>query len=301
MDRLLEMKAFTMVVELGSLTAAGRKLDISKSGVSKNISALEARLGVRLLNRTTRRVNPTEIGLAYYDRARRALTAAEEADALIKSMHSDLSGPLRVSVATDFGIHCLSPIIGSFLDECPDITLQMVHGNRFVELNAEGFDMAIRIDKLDGSTQAACRIAQTANRMVASPDYFRKHGRPERIDDLYKHRLVHHASEAGTACWRLTAPSGEKRQVYTAGQLSINDGQSLLTAAISGIGIAYLPSFLYAKAMAEGLVEDAIPDLPLEVQGIYAIHPQSRLIDPKVRAFTDFVACRFAGKGPLDW
>lgn len=290
-----------MVVEQGSFTAAARKLGISKSAVSKHISALEARLGARLLKRTTRRVDLTEIGLAYYDRAQQALTAMQEAEAIVSSIHSDPSGVLRVSVATDFGINRLSPIIGAFLEECPDITLQLVYDNHFVELNAEGFDMAIRIDQLDDSMQPACKIAQTANRMVASPDYFSKHGRPKRIDDLNEHRLLHYASEAGTGFWRLTAPTGEKRQVRTAGQLSINDRQSLLDAAISGVGIAYLPSFLYAGAMTEGLVEDAIPDLPVEVQGIYAIHSQGRCLDPKVRAFTDFLACRFAGKGPLDW
>ena len=301
MDRLTEMEAFATVVDQGGFTDAARKLGISKSAVSKHISALEARLGTRLLNRTTRRVNPTEIGLAYYDKALRVLNDAGEADALVSSLHSDPAGLLRVSVATDFGVHHLSPIIGSFLDEFPDITLSIVLNNRFVELASEGFDMAVRIGDVDDGTLNARKLAETTKRMVASPAYFEKYGRPARIDDLNEHRLLHYSSQAGNAVWRVTAPSGEKRQVRTAGGLSVNDGQSLLNATISGLGIAYLPSFLYARAMADGQIEDAIPDLPVEVQGIYAVQPQARFTQPKVRAFMDFLAQRFAGKGPMDW
>ncbi len=301
MDRLSEMEAFATVVDQGGFTDAARKLGISKSAVSKHISALEARLGTRLLNRTTRRVNPTEIGLAYYDRALRVLNDAGEADALVSSLHSAPAGLLRVSIATDFGVHHLSPIIGSFLDEFPDITMNVVLNNRFVELTSEGFDMAVRIGDVDDSTLKSRKLAETTKRMVASPAYFKKYGRPERIDDLNEHRLLHYSSQAGNAVWRLTAPSGEKRQVRTGGGLSVNDGQSLLNATISGLGIAYLPSFLYARAMADGLVEDAIPDLPMEILGIHAVHPRGRFTQPKVRAFVDFLEQRLAGKGTMDW
>jgi DNA-binding transcriptional LysR family regulator len=133
MDRLTEMEAFATVVDQGGFTDAAKKMGISKSAVSKHVSALEARLGARLLNRTTRRVSPTEIGLAYYDRARRVLNDAGEADALVTSMQSAPSGLLRVSVATDFGVNLLSPILGDFLLEYPDITVNMVLNNRYVE------------------------------------------------------------------------------------------------------------------------------------------------------------------------
>jgi DNA-binding transcriptional LysR family regulator len=301
MDRLTEMEIFITVVDQGGFTNAGRKMGLSKSLVSRHIYTLEARLGTKLLNRTTRRIEPTEIGLAYYDRALRVLDDVGEADALVSSLHSDPAGLLRVSVATDFDVHQLSPIIGPFLDEFPDVTLNIVLNNRFVELTSEGFDIALRIGEVDDDTLNARKLAETTKRMVANPAYFRKFGRPERIDDLKEHRLLHYSSQAGKAVWRLTSPSGEKRQVRTSGGLSVNDGQVLLNAAISGLGIAYLPSFLYAKPMAEGLVEDAIPDLPVEMQSIYAVHPQGRLIQPKVRAFIDFLVQRFAGKSPMDW
>ncbi|PWG18462.1 LysR family transcriptional regulator [Salibaculum griseiflavum] len=301
MDRLTEMEAFATVVDQGGFTDAAKKMGISKSAVSKHVSSLEARLGARLLNRTTRRVSPTEIGLAYYDRARRVLNDAGEADALVTSMQSDPSGLLRISVATDFGVNHLSPVLGEFLQEFPEITVNMVLNNRYVELISEGFDMAVRIGELEDSTLRARKLTETSKRMVASPSYFQKHGRPQKIDDLNTHKLLHYSNAANSAVWKLTAPSGEKRQVRTAGWLTVNDGQSLLNAAISGLGIAYLPSFLYSEAMEKGLVEEAIPDLPVETQGIYAVYPPGRFTQPKVRAFIDFLAHAFADKGPDNW
>ncbi len=301
MDRLTEMEAFATVVDQGGFTDAAKKMGISKSAVSKHVSSLEARLGARLLNRTTRRVSPTEIGLAYYDRARRVLNDAGEADSLVTSMQSAPSGLLRISVATDFGVNHLSPVLGDFLAEFPEINVNMVLNNRYVELISEGFDMAIRIGELEDSSLRARKFSETTRRMIASPAYIEKYGRPEKIDDLNEHKLLHYSSQSNGAVWKLTAPSGEKRQIRTAGWLSVNDGQSLLNAAIAGLGIAYLPSFLYSDAMAQGLVEDVIPDLPVETQGIYAVYPPGRFTQPKVRAFIDFLVHAFADKGPTDW
>ncbi|WP_368345408.1 LysR family transcriptional regulator [Pelagovum sp. HNIBRBA483] len=301
MDRLTEMEAFATVVDQGGFTDAAKKMGISKSAVSKHVSALEARLGARLLNRTTRRVSPTEIGLAYYDRARRVLNDAGEADALVTSMQSAPSGLLRISVATDFGVNHLSPVLGEFLKEFPDITVNMVLNNRYVELISEGFDMAVRIGELEDSTLRARKLTETNLRMIGSPTYFQRNGRPMKIDDLNDHKLLHYSNQANAAVWKLTAPSGEKRQVRTSGSLTVNDGQSLLNACIAGLGIAYLPSFLYADAMKAGLVEEAIPDLPEERQGIYAVYPPGRFTQPKVRAFIDFLAHSFSDKGPETW
>jgi len=301
MDRLTEMEAFANVVDQGGFTDAAKKMGISKSAVSKHVSSLEHRLGARLLNRTTRRVSPTEIGLAYYDRARRVLNDAGEADALVTSMQTAPTGTLRISVATDFGVNHLSPILAKFLKAYPDITVNMVLNNQYVELISEGYDVAIRIGELEDSSLRARKLAETTHRMIASPCYFSQHGRPNKIEDLNSHKLLHYSNQAHGSVWKLTSPTGEKRQVRTAGWLSVNDGQSLLNAAISGLGIAYLPSFLYADAMAQGLVEDAIPDLPMETQGIYAVYPPGRFTQPKVRAFIDFLVHAFAEKGPSDW
>ncbi|PPB82400.1 DNA-binding transcriptional LysR family regulator [Albidovulum inexpectatum] len=301
MDRLTEMEAFAAVVDQGGFTDAAKKLGISKSAVSKHVSSLEARLGARLLNRTTRRVSPTEIGLAYYDRARRVLNDAGEADALVTAMQAAPSGLLRISVATDFGVSLLSPILGRFLHQYPDISLNMVLNNRYVELISEGFDMAIRLGEMEDSSLRARKLCETTRRMVGSPSYFQKFGRPQRIDDLNEHKLLHYSNQASGNVWKITAPSGEKRQVRTQGWLTVNDGQSLLQAAIAGLGIAYLPSFLYADAMKRGLLEDAIPSLPKETLSVYAVYPPGRFTQPKVRAFIDFLAEAFADKGPDLW
>ena len=301
MDRLTEMEAFATVVDQGGFTDAAKKMGISKSAVSKHISSLEARLGARLLNRTTRRISPTEIGLAYYDRARRVLSDAGEADALVASMQSAPAGLLRLSVATDFGGNHLSPILGDFLQQFPDITVNMVLNNRYVELISEGFDMAIRMGDLEDSSLRARKLTETQMRMIAAPSYFEKHGRPTRLDDLNSHKLLHYSNQASGNAWKITAPSGEERQIRSAGWLSVNDGQSLLNACIAGLGIAYLPSFLYANAMEQGQVVDVMPDLPIERTGIYAVYPPGRFTQPKVRAFIDFLVAHFNEKGGQDW
>ncbi len=301
MDRLSEMEAFATVVDQGGFTDAAKKLGISKSAVSKHVSSLETRLGARLLNRTTRRVSPTEIGLAYYDRARRVLNDAGEADALVTSMQSAPSGMLRVSVATDFGVNHLSPILGGFLHEYPDITVNMVLNNRYVELISEGFDLAVRIGELEDSTLRARKLAETHKQMIASPGYLEEYGRPQRIDDLNEHKLLHYSNQSNGSVWKLTAPSGEKRQVRSAGWLTVNDGQSLLNAAMGGLGIAFLPDFLYADAMKDGRLVPAIEGMAPETQGIYAVYPPGRYTQPKVRAFIDFLVDSFREKGPGDW
>lgn len=290
-----------MVVDQGGFTDAARKMGISKSAVSKHVSALEARLGARLLNRTTRRVSPTDIGLAYYDRARRVLNDAGEADALVTSMQSAPSGLLRISVTTDFGAHHLSPILNAFLTQFPEITVNMMLNNRVVDLISEGFDLAIRVGELEDSSLRARKLCDTTQRLVAAPSYLQRAGRPQRLEDLSEHKLLQYSNPPGGAVWKLTSPSGEKRQLRSPGGLTVNDGQSLLNATISGLGIALLPTYLYSDALRQGLVEDVIPGLPGEVQGIYAVYPPGRFTQPKVRAFIDFLVQTYMDKGPGLW
>ena len=211
MDRLTEMEAFATVVDQGGFTAAARKLGISKSGVSKLVSALEARLGTRLLNRTTRRVSPTDIGLVYHDRARRVVSDAAEADSLVTAMQSEPWGTLRMTVPTDFGVTYLSGMLGQFMESNPQVTVNMVLKSRSVELISEGFDMAVRIGELESSSLRARRFCQTTQRLVASPDYLGRYGRPARIDDLTDHRLLHYSTQATGNIWRKAYPfpSGE--------------------------------------------------------------------------------------------
>ena len=294
MDRLSEMEAFATVVDQGGFTDAAKKLGLSKSAISKHLSNLEARLGARLLNRTTRRVSPTEIGLVYYDRACQVINDAGEADALVTSMQETPSGPLNVAVDADFGASSVSPMIGDFLTDFPEISVNIQFSNRTLELLSDGFDAAVRIGELRDSSLRARKLTETTIRMVASPDYLDKSEAPMRLEDLNDHKLLHYSDQATPSVWKITSNTGELRQIRTAGSLSVNDGQSLLNAAIEGLGIAYLPSFLYADAMREGRVVDVMPHLPKNRQGIYLIYPPGRFMQPKVRAFIDFMVTAFA-------
>ncbi len=301
MDRLTEMEAFASVVDMGGFTDAARKMGLSKSAISKHVSSLEARLGARLLNRTTRRVSPTEIGLAYYDKAREVLDNACEADAMVTSMQSAPRGSLRLSATNDFGVNHISRALGAFLNRYPEINVNLVLSNRQVDLLSEGFDLAIRIGEMQDSTLRARKLAETNMRVIGSPEYFAEYGYPKKIDDLSHHKLLHFSNQSTGNVWKMTSPSGEKRLIRAGGALTVNDGQSLLRAAEAGLGIAYLPSYLYSEAVEDGRLELAMPDLPVEVLPVSVVYPPGLYTQPKLRAFIDFLVEHFKSKGPETW
>ena len=208
MDRLAEMEAFVQVVDHGGFTDAARKMGLSKSAVSKHVSALEARLAVRLLNRTTRRVSPTEVGLAYYDRARSVLAEAAEADSMVTAMQATPKGSLRVSAPVSFGVAQVAPAVARFLCDYPEVDVNMVLDDRFVELVAEGFDLAIRIGTLADSSLKARKLAVARSVIAASPGYLAEAGTPRSIDDLSEHRLLHYSQLSSGNFWRLRGPLG---------------------------------------------------------------------------------------------
>ena len=266
MDRLTEMEAFVQVVDHGGFTEAARRMGLSKSAVSKHVSALEARLAVRLLNRTTRRVSPTEVGLAYYDRARSVLAEATEADSMVTAMQATPKG-----VAQDLGAGQLRDPSGgagrraSSSAPIPRSTIEMVLDDRFVELVAEGFDLAIRIGNLPDSSLKARKLAETRGVLAASPAYLAAMGAPRSIDDLSRHRLLHYSQLATGNFWRLRAPSGEERQVRVGGRLTVNNGEALMKAAEAGLGISQVPSFMLGDALAAGRLVEVLADRPPDV------------------------------------
>jgi DNA-binding transcriptional LysR family regulator len=301
MDRLTEMEAFVQVVDHGGFTDAARKLGLSKSAVSKHVSALEARLAVRLLNRTTRRVSPTEVGLAYYDRARSVLAEATEADSMVTAMQATPRGSLRVSAPINLGIKQTSPAVARFLSDYPEVDIHMVLDDRYVELLAEGFDVAIRIGTLADSSLKAKKLAMARSIVAASPAYLAEMGRPQTIDDLGQHRLLHYSHLSTGNFWRLRAPSGEERQIRVGGRLTVNNGEALLKAAEAGLGISQIPSFMIGDAVAAGRLVELLGDRPADPLGIFAVYPEGRFIQPKLRAFVDFMAEHFRGMGPDHW
>jgi DNA-binding transcriptional LysR family regulator len=301
MDRLTEMEAFAKVVDNGGFTDAAKKMGLSKSAVSKHVSSLEARLGARLLNRTTRRVSPTEIGLAYYDKAKQVLVDAIEADAMVSSMQIAPRGSIRLASSPDFGGNHLSSALGSFLGQYPEVSVDMVLSNRNLDPVADGYDLVIRVGQQQDSSIMAKKIASTRMQLVGSPRYFESNGMPTRIDDLNQHSLLHYSNQPSGSVWKLESTSGEKRTVRASGNLTANDGHSLLQAAEAGLGIAFLPCFLYHEALASGRLISVLDDLPVQKQDIFAMYPHGQYTQPKLRAFLDFLADHFKDKGMGEW
>lgn len=294
MDRLSEMEAFVSVVEQGGFTNAASKLGISKSAISKHVSGLETRLGVRLLNRTTRRVSPTELGLSYYDRAIAILADARAADEMITAMQDTPKGALRISAPVDLGNNQLSRAISAFLQKYPDVSVNMTLNDTFVEIIAEGFDVAIRIGQLVDSSLRARKLSETEIKFVASQKYLDANGTPETIDDLAKHHLLHYSNLSTGNTWNIIAPSGEERQIRAAGRLTVNNGGSLLRAAESGLGIARVPCFIIEDAITKGRVIPILENLPEQRTSIHAIYPAGKFVQPTLRAFIDFLVEYFS-------
>ena len=293
MDRLNEMQAFVNVVDQGGFTDAARKMGVSKSAVSKHVASLEDRLGARLLNRTTRRVSPTEIGLAFYDRAIRVLSEAEDAEAMVSAMQEAPRGELRVSAPVSLGLRRVGPAIPGFLSAFPDISIHMVLDDRFVELVAEGYDVAIRVGELPDSSLRARKLGDVRLCIAGSPDYLSRRGRPATLADLAGHELLHYSNMSSGNFWRLKGPSGEERQIRAAGRLTVNNGDALFQAARGGHGLGLFPDFIIEDAFETGallpVLEEAWPD-PL---GAYAVYPPGRFPQPKLRAFIDHLAESF--------
>lgn len=301
MGRLSEMEAFVAVVDQGGFTDAARRLNLSKSAISKHVAALEERLAVRLLNRTTRRVSPTDIGLAFYDRAIAVLKDANEADEMVTAMQSDPRGQLRISAPVSFGMRHLMPVITEFLATYPSVSINVVFEDRFTELVAEGYDAALRIGQLEDSSLRMRTLASAQIVLVASPDYLAKHGTPKTIDDLSDHTLLHYSLTTSGNVWRLISPSGEERQVRVGGRLTANNGDALMLAAEQGLGIANTPSFILCDAMKSGRLVQVLPDLPARELGIHLVYPEGRYLQPKLRVLIDFLAEKYRGRGPINW
>lgn len=301
MDRLTEMEAFAKVVDSGGFTDAAKKMGLSKSAVSKHVSSLEARLGARLLNRTTRRVSPTEIGLAYYDMAKQVLVDAIEADAMVSSMQIAPRGSIRLACTPDFGGNHLSSVLGKFLGQYPEISVDMVLSNRNLDPVADSFDLVIRVGQQQDSSIMAKKLATTRMRIVGSPRYFEKHGLPNRIDDLNHHSLLHYSNQPSGSVWKIQSPTGENRVIRASGNLTANDGHSLMQAAETGLGIAFLPCFLHHEAIASGRLISILDELPVQSQDIFAMYPHGQYTQPKLRAFLDFLAEHFKNKGMGSW
>ncbi|MBA1147510.1 LysR family transcriptional regulator [Ectothiorhodospiraceae bacterium WFHF3C12] len=290
MDRLHSMEVFRRVAEEGGFSAAGRILGLSKSVVSKQVQALEQHLGVRLLNRTTRRLSLTEAGQRYLERCVTILDELEDAERAITELTANPRGILRINVPVSFGLLHMTPLLPEFLRRYPEMEVEVTLNDRFVDLVDEGFDAAVRITQLEDSTLMARRLAPCTSWLCASPDYLARHGRPGRPEDLARHNCLIYAYARQTKEWRFIDPDGQEHRVSVHGNLRANNGELLLEAACQGEGIVLMPDFIAYQAVREGRVERLLTDFTTMDINVYAVYPYTRHVSAKVRVFVDYLA-----------
>ncbi len=297
MDRFAALEAFVKVAETQSFSEAARRLRTSKSAVSRSVGALEAELGARLFNRTTRSLNLTEAGRAYLERVTRILTDLEDADQALGELQAKPRGRLIVSAPMSFGFLHLAPALPDFLARFPEIEVDLSLGDRFVDLVDEGFDCALRIGALPDSSLMARRIAPIRRTLCASPDYFLRRGRPEAPEDLRGHECLRNSNVARIQEWRFVGGEGKAILVSVSGRVSANNGDALRILALAGFGVASLPTFIVGADLKAGTLVSALDRFIPQDLAMSAVYPHSRHLSPKVRAFVDFLVERF-GKWP---
>ena len=295
MDHLSVMAVFARVVEMESFSGAARDLGLSKSAVSKQVGRLEDRMGLRLLNRTTRRLSLTEAGAAFYQGCRRVVAEAEAAEQAVTRLASAPRGRLKVNAPMSFGVRHLAPALPDFMARYPELTVDLALNDRLVDLVEEGFDVAIRIARLADSSLIARRLAPNRLVLCATPAYLRAHGAPRSIDELKDHACLLYSYQTAGDVWRLCGPGGERRLRIT-GRVRINNGDALLAAALGGLGVALLPCFICGQDLRAGRLIHVLPEWSSPADtAITAVYPASRNLSPKVRVFVDFLAERFGG------
>jgi len=287
MDRLAAMETFVYVVETGSFSAAARRLDIGQPAVSKTIAQLETRLGVRLLLRSTRGLTPTEAGLAFFERARRALEEADEADNAARGVAGGLSGNLRVSTAVTFGRMHVVPHLGPFLDQHPQLNVDLLLDDQNINLVEEGIDVALRLGPLSDSGLTVRKIAECRRVIVGTPAYFASHGEPARPADLSRHRaVIYH--RGGGATWHFNK-DGEEQTVTVNGRLRVSAAEGLREAVLTHQGLALGSEWMFAPELASGAVKTVMSDWVLPKQELWAVFPTGRMASAKARAFVEYV------------
>lgn len=293
MDRLAALEAFVRVAEARSFSEAGRRLGASKSVISRQVSALEAELGVRLFQRTTRSLTLTEAGEGYFQRTARILADLDEANAMVSNLQAAPRGRLRVNAPMSFGFLHLGAAIPDFVARYPEVDVDMTMSDRFVDLIEEGFDVAVRIARLTDSSLIARRLAPMRLVVCASPDYLARRGTPHKPADLAAHECLSYGNIAPTDEWRLKDADGQPLTVEVKGRLRANNGDALRAAALKGLGVIYQPTFMVGDDLRAGTLVEVMHGYARTDSAVHAVYPHARHLSPKVRAFVDFLAERF--------
>lgn len=289
MTLLVHMATFAAVVEKGSFTAAAESLGRSKSVVSKQITELEDRLGVRLLNRTTRRLHLTEAGELFRIHCERIVAEAREAELAVAPLQSEPRGGLRVTAPQSLALSLLPDALPRFQQRYPHVELELRISGRFVDLVAEGIDVALRIGELADSSLISRRLAPCRFMVCGSPHYWKVHGKPMQPTDLQTHNCLVYTETPRPEQWRFQDRAGQDLSVTVKGNLRSDDAKLLLSAAFAHQGVINGPSFLFEEPVTQEQLEPVLVDYYRTSSGLYAIYPYSKHVSSKVRALVDFL------------
>ncbi|MCX2840942.1 LysR family transcriptional regulator [Microbulbifer thermotolerans] len=274
---------FVAVVEQGGFTAAAKRLSISTAQVSRQVSALEARLATKLLYRTTRRVTVTDLGQVYYRMCRQALDGLQEAELAVTSQQQVPRGKLRMTAPVAFGEKTLAPLINDFTIQYPELEVELFLTNQKLDLVAEGYDLAIRLGQLKDSTLMARRLASRTLYVCGARSYLATYGEPHSLSELERHNCLR-----GTLDYWRFEEDGRARDIRVAGSLHCNSGWVLLDAALKGIGLVQLPDFYVLRYLQSGDLIPVLERFRRSDEGVWAVYPQNRHLSPKVRLLLDY-------------
>ncbi|GLQ30850.1 LysR family transcriptional regulator [Litoribrevibacter albus] len=288
---------FVTVIETGGFSPAANKLGISKSAVSKRISQLEEHLGVKLLHRTTRKLSLTEAGEHFYQHARIASQAAQDAEDAVAQLQGVPQGRLRISIPMSFGRLYVAPVIPEFLRRYPKINLELVMDDEFTDLIGSGFDMALRLGDLKDSTLIAKKITHLKNVLCASPSYLEEFGTPKRLEEVKQHNCLAFSYSQDVREWYFIKDN-TTRAIEVSGNYQVNNSEALREAMIQGVGIGRLPTFVANPEIKAGRLVKLFPDYEMPGKTMYAVYPERQFLPAKVRVFIDFMSEKFGGDIP---
>lgn len=289
MEHLAGTTAFIRTVELGSQAAAAAALGLSRMAVGRQIQGLEQRLGVRLLQRTTRRQVLTEAGTAFFEQARQAMQLLQQAAEEASEFQSSLRGTLRISAPLSFSLRSFCPVLARFSEAYPALQVDLMLSDRQVDLVEDGFDLALRIGQFTDSSLASRRLARFAVLACAAPAYLARHGAPRLPEDLLAHNCLRYSRSAQMKGWQLPRPDGTTAVVPVRGNFDCNNGDALLGAAIAGQGIILQPAFIVEDALRDGRLVRLLADHPTRFIELHAVFPATRMMPVKLRRLLDFL------------